>query len=380
MTPKLESVRSALLALAKSETVQFVFSGVHLSEMAPLEAKYAPAAAARADLLVELCERNTFISFDRVIEAEIACLLPSEVCAAQILSKNGDWFPDVDDAISPIGKAEIAQAIDSATKGGGLNRPQRREFKRQMLKSSGSRSLMQELLEQQTEAADLTDLIRLYPMRPQDAKVLSRYFLGHATKREAEHAFLESLRDPRWMMRWFLAHHDRMTPITEWLRAPSRTMTTNMREAATAALDAHRLRTTFGDMFQIEILTASGWLTAQDSLLLNVANKLLEHFRPGSPSISEVSLVGDRCPGLSTIVRSLHSSLWDSVGRSPRKLKESDFVDAVHAMYAPYATFFRADNYMSGHIQKYVTRWGTQIVSRLEDLPHQIQRKLESQS
>lgn len=89
MTPKLESVRSELLALAKSESLQFVFSGVHLSEMAPLEAKYAPAAAARADLLVELCARNAFISFDRVVEAEIACLLPSEVCAAQILSQNG---------------------------------------------------------------------------------------------------------------------------------------------------------------------------------------------------------------------------------------------------------------------------------------------------
>ena len=70
----MDAARIALLALAKSQSVLFAFSGAHLSEMAPLEARYAPAATARADLLVALCGRNAFISYDRLIRAELACL------------------------------------------------------------------------------------------------------------------------------------------------------------------------------------------------------------------------------------------------------------------------------------------------------------------
>jgi hypothetical protein len=348
--------------------------------MAPVEAKHTSSASARADLLVQLCGRNAFISFDRLFESEIGCLARPGAVQTAVLSEDGDWFPEMDDAVSPIGATDIARAIDTAGKESGLNRPQRRALKRQRSKLNRSKTLMHELLEQQAGAADLTDLIRLYPMRPEDAKVLSRYFFGQASKRDAEHAFFESLRDPRWMMRWFAAHHDRLTPFTQWLRAPSRVMAANMREVAAAASDAHRLNSILGDTFQIESLTISGWRALQDSLLLNLANRFQEQLHPGTPAITEVGLVVERCPGISSMVRSLYSALWDSVGRNPRTLKESDFVDAVHAMYAPYVSFFRADTYMSAHIQKQVTRWGTQIVSRLEDLPGRIQDKLDKQN
>jgi hypothetical protein len=164
------------------------------------------------------------------------------------------------------------------------------------------KSPVQELLVEQAASADLTDLIRPYPMRPQDAKILFRYFLGQATKSEAEHAFSESLRGLRWMIRWFAAHHDSLTPITEWLRAPSRAMAANMREAAAAASDAHRLKSIFGDTFLIQSLTHPGWRGLQDSLLLNLEKKFQEQFHPGTPRITEVAFVNERCPGISTVV------------------------------------------------------------------------------
>jgi len=120
------------------------------------------------------------------------------------------------------------------------------------------------------------------------------------------------------------------------------------------------------------MLTISGWLEAQDLLLLNVANRLLNEFYPGAIPVKAAELVDTRCPGLSSAIRSFHSALWDSVGENPRAPQESDLVDAVHAMYAPYVSIFRADRYMSPHVERQVGRHGTQVVSRLESLPDQI--------
>jgi hypothetical protein len=51
-TPKSTLTRDALSGLAQNPRVCFAFSGAHLSELAPLDAGYAPAATARVELLV----------------------------------------------------------------------------------------------------------------------------------------------------------------------------------------------------------------------------------------------------------------------------------------------------------------------------------------
>ena len=229
----------------------------------------------------------------------------------QVLSKDADWFPDIEDAISPVQWADLARGIDSAIKERGLSREHRRTLKRQLFKASQPKPLMRQWLANQDASGDLADILRLYPMRPQDARILGRYVLGQATTEEAQEAFLESLRDPRWMMQWFAAHHDRLTPITEWLRGPSRDMANRVREVASRAKEARRLRVASGAAIRVGMLTISGWLEAQDLLLLNVANRLLNEFYPGAIPVKAAELVDTRCPGLSSAIRSFHSALWD---------------------------------------------------------------------
>jgi hypothetical protein len=43
-------------------------------------------------------------------------------------------------------------------------------------------------------------------------------------------------------------------------------------------------------------------------------------------------------------------------------------VDALHALNAPYVHVFRADGYMSPHIQRQVQRHGTIVIPRLANL------------
>jgi hypothetical protein len=377
-TEFLDHTRLAFLNFAASGLVRFVFSGAHLSEMAPLDAKYARAATTRADLLVDLCGRHAFISFDRLIALELARLARPESPPVHALTNDGTWFPDLEGIVSPVQWADIAREIDQAIKKQGLNRSQRRTVKRQLFKSNQPLEKTRKWLDQQADAADFSDILSLYPMRPEDAKVVGRYVLGKATAKEADDALLESLRDPRWMMRWFAAHHDQLTPVTEWLRGPSRDMTARMREIAARAKDLHRYEETRGPDARASLLSANRWRVAQNELLVNIATSLIEKLHPGTSASVTVEQVDVHCPGLSTAIRSLHSSIGDAIGAEPRTPQESDFVDAIHALYAPYVTVFRADRYMAPHIRKQVAHRGTLVVPRLEELPSLLHSLIQS--
>lgn len=371
-----QDIRSRLLKFASEGSVQYVFSGANLSEMAPLAGKHPTAASLRADLLVELCGRNAFVSFDKVIKAELAKALERDAQPPDPISRSADWFPELDDFMSPLEWADLAKAVDGEVTKRGLNREQRRKLKRQLFKSDRPSPAMRQWLQGQSGASDYADILRLYPMRPADAQVLGQYVLGVASKEEAERAFLESLRDPRWMMRWFAAHSDKMTPVTEWLRGPARTMLKSMRELADGAKRLRQLEADLGPSYRPELLTRHGWKSAQDELLQNIANRLLGHFHGAENLPIGGNDIDTFCPGLSTMVRSLHSSLWDAIAATPRESLESDFVDAVHSIYAPYVDIFRADRYMAPHIRREATKHQSLVVSRLAELPEAIHAQL----
>jgi hypothetical protein len=111
---------------------------------------------------------------------------------------------------------------------------------------------------------------------------------------------------------------------------------------------------------------------------LNVTNNMRIRYFPSAAPIHDVAAVDSACPGLSTAIRALHSAVRASFEANPRVPLNSDFIDAVHAMYAPYVSLFRADRFMSPHIEKQVSHRGVEVVSRLEDLPGRIRELLGS--
>ena len=72
-------------------------------------------------------------------------------------------------------------------------------------------------------------------MRPDDARTIGRYVVGDADASAAREAFLNSLRDPRWMMQWFRQHHERLTPFLDWVRSPAKGMLTNLQQMSAHA-------------------------------------------------------------------------------------------------------------------------------------------------
>lgn len=84
-------------------------------------------------------------------------------------------------------------------------------------------------------------------------------------------------------------------------------------------------------------------------------------------------------PGFATAVRCIYESAWNSVlPKGRNQIKESDFVDAVHASYAPYVDIYRTDSYMAPIVQGEVRRYGTIVCRDLLALPGLIEAKLNS--
>jgi hypothetical protein len=352
--------------------VTFHFSGIHLSEVAPLEATYADAAQRRADLIVELCERNALISQDRLFGNELAIATGSKSVAMPAHSAKGEWYPEGVAEISPVSSLEMATNIKEAILEGAPNREARRKAARKALRAGRPRKQLLLSIISGAREGSLEEILQKYPMREQDARVISRFVVGDATAEDASSAFQESLRDPRWMMLWFERHHDQLTPFIEWTRSPARTVVASLQEMARMAAEIRQTDAMAGTSLADAIMSASKWASQQDELLLRIATRLCKELLNLPPTELTAKRIDKCCPGLSVGVRSLHSAWWTATQKNPRPPKLSDFPDALHAMYAPYVDIFRADSFMTQHIAKFATNYGTTVVPKLEQLPNAV--------
>lgn len=356
---------------ADSGVVQFLFSAIHLTEMAPLEPEFTPAAAARADLIVRLCGRNALVSFDRLAEIELRGLIEPQSPLPSVFSTEAEWYPKWGNLISPVQWATAVSQVDLTGKEHGLNRQQRRNLKQKMFSRGQPTKATRELLFASEQGSDYQELLENYPMRPQDAKVLGRYIVGKASSEEATAAFLESLRDPRWMMRWFSNHHDKMTPFIRWLRGPAQDLHSAVKIIADKSQELHKLQFAIGPDFKPEVFAAEWWVEAEEKMLQSFANRMINVLLQDSEVSVTSQQVRAHCPGISTVICSLFSFVKDSATENPRQPKASDFADVLHAMYAPYVDLYRTDSFMTGHVRRQVTPYSTTIIPKLSQLvPH----------
>lgn len=351
------SGQSALLAelveLRESDQATYVYSSAIVSECAPLTPSATKFAVERSENISKLCGRNTFISIDRILEREFFSLDSSPPTRDQVLSINGDWFPSVDSLLSPLDRR---QGFEKVLAEKSLNRNQRRTVRSKAMRGGSFRtSAAQSMLAESQET--LVEMIRTYPMKHENASLLLKYIAGIATKAQAEHALLESLRDPHWMMRWFHQHSDNLSFVPSFIRAPSKNVHDRMRQsiALSKSIDSPEKR----------------WHQLIDELIVELSGKYAQEH--GVQADVTLDRIYQHCPGFVTVFQTLREFVKDSMGDSSRRLKESDFADAIHSMHAPYVDIFRTDKYMAGKISL-CNGATTTICSRLSDLPSLIRQ------
>lgn len=377
ITPELESIVRQLRNWVAEGRIACFYSGTNLSEMAPLDAGYTDAAERRANLLVELCGRNALMSLDRVFASELRFALRQTDQPSDIISVDGEWYPEGMADMSPVGTLGVGATIKDTIRDMGCNRKARRLAERKALKRGKPRAALKAGVIANARSCSLDEVLEKYPMRPNDARVLSRYAVGDATAAEATAAFQESLRDPRWMMQWFRHHHDKLTPFTEWLRKPADALLASLQQMVDHAASIRRMDAAYGTELADSLFSSTKWKAWQDELLVIIANRMVKAlFDETSPGLSPET-IDERCPGFSVGIRSLHTAWFGSTSQTPRPPKPSDFPDALHAIYAPYVDIFRADSFMAPYIAKHSQRYGTRVVPKLSGLLPAIKSALD---
>lgn len=369
LTPVLERLRE----WSRRGEVVFCFSGTHLSEMSPLDSKYADAAERRASLLAELCNRNALISLEKLIVQELLRGHGIAEAMPQVHAPTGDWFPEGVAEMSPVGDVDLGKRIVDVIGEVASNRAIRRKVERKALKKGKARSALRSAVVANARSGSLDEILARYPMRPADARVIARYSIGDATAVEAQNAFLESLRDPRWMMQWYHSHHAHLTPFIEWTRRPAKNMLAAIEEVASHAASLRGYDAVLGTNSAEGVFSAERWKQQQDDLLVKIGSRLTGSLLKLDRTPLSAERIDECCPGLSVGVRSLHSAWWTSTQAKPRQAKLSDFPDALHAFYAPYMDVFRADVFMAPFINRHSSRFGTRVVSKLSNLVSELE-------
>ncbi|MGE6825639.1 hypothetical protein [Pseudomonas soli] len=364
ISEKNKELRDRLLKIKSYGLHTFVFSGIHISEMAPISESYSSLASQRTNLLESLCSRNCMISFDKLIKIELTSLttnLPPEVLP---LDKNGNWFPDLTEVITPAQAIINHKDLDHEFKSHNLSRKQRRYLKSQMLKGEKFRSD----IESKMGELDLKQILSQYPMRPQDAKILKDFLLNKATTKQANEAFLESLRDPTWMMSWFANHYEKLTTISEWVRKPAKNLIENIK-INLSDLNAISKNLTKEEEKTIKNkLRGKSWNETKDNELIKLINNIAPKIYPLAPPQTDALKIRKLCPGIATCLDTLLESFKISLNDNGRTPMNSDFVDALHSMYAPYVSYFRADRYMSNIISPIAARYDSKVFGTLREL------------
>lgn len=367
-----KDIRSALVRLARANEVRFVYSAAAVCEAVPTSPDTVDLAELKAELLSELCGRNAFVSFDRLIAAEVSALAERRAAPLDMLDLNGNWFPEISAPRNPTNlMAEMQQRAEAelATMGG--SRQQRRALLRTLIKNGKPRGALRSQMDSLSPDTFAAEILKGFTMKPEYAETMARYVLGRATETEFSEALRGSLRDPHWMMKWFATNHALATPLAEIVRKPGRELGESMRRLAdTATRWASALRDSEPD---VDPTRGGGdvhrrWLDTVNRQLVSVVERIAGNTRTNLGVVTAEDV--DRyCPGWSTAVRALFSSVWDNVnGARGEQTSDSQPVDALHALYAPYVRVFRADRFMAPHIRRQVGRHGTVVVSRLAQL------------
>jgi hypothetical protein len=374
LTPELGNVKNALLNMAEAGEVRFVFSALVVCEAVPTGSHAVQFAIRRGDFLSQLCQRNALISPTELVEQEVSALAQRSVLPKEAVGPTQDWFPHVEfDAPTPLADLMREQFnADPATKA--MTRAQRREAERKLFKKGALRPEVRKQIYLAAGDGYVQAIAAKWPMDLSQADVFRRYALGESSKDEAAAAMRASLRDPSRLMRWFVENPELAKPLGDMVRGPGRTLGNAMRSLVAFVEDLE----TEGEsglvgQSMLDSLPFRGkvlwedWVSGQvDRAVRGMALESGVELRAHHSAADFASY----CPGIDAMVRSMLSSVWDNIGGNRRQLpSDSQFPDAMHAMYAPYVDVFRADSYMAPHIRAQVERHGTRVVAKVRDLP-----------
>lgn len=379
-TTKSRELKSTLIDLARSKEVRFCFSAAAVCEAVAPDPQYADLALRKAELITELCGSNALISFDRLAALEVKALENrARFSREEVFDAKGRWFPKIPTDKSPSYLFNIAEMALAEIQATVHSRDGRRKAERALVKNGRPTQLLMKKLAEQDPSIYVAMLMRTYPISPEDKDFLIRCARGRATDKEFSETLERSLADPVRMMQWFEFDYSLASPISDMVRAPGRKVGQLIRSLASMSLEyveAIKRYEPDSDPTGRNGKIRLQWNKMVEGQQVSMARSMAQWCGSNLGEVTSED-VSAFCPGISTMVRSLYSSVWSNVGEGKKEEPlDSQPVDSIHALYAPYVDVFRADKFMTPHIQREVDASGTVVVRLLSDLVGVLRQQL----
>lgn len=393
-TPQLKAVLDGLEVLADGGQVDFRFSIVHVCEAAPTQPDAAAAAERRAALMNRLCGSNALVTIEEVLAAE-----RMKTQGFSALSQ-GRWHPPLDDLLPDSPLQDARMMLRNELKATGLDRAERRRRERAAFRKGGWSKQARQSIDT-VMPSTIPGLFNLLPLTPDEMQALMSYLKGGSGRELAIKGCQRVLANPAWFMRRYAENPEKMKAIVEWLREGGPNFVTKMSAAVAQAQDLFASRSASNEEFEKAIANIEddelrkhllrehkSTQQALDSRIKNDKNRLEESVlrkltgeTKETGSTLTLDQVRDLYPGTAAMLATgMHATRRAMDQNNPRPLQDSDFGDAMHAVYAPYVDIYRTDAFMAEGIEKMLRMRGTNVVRNLLQLPEEIRAALARSS
>ena len=389
---KTTRLRDLLLDYSEKSLVQFRFSIVHVSEVAPLAADAQEAAERRAAFIFKLCKSNALVTTQEIQEAELL-----QVPGFSPLSI-GRWYPALDDLLPKSLMSEFKRMLMEELRAKGMTRAERRQKQREVLRHGKLTKTARHAFDESLSTGGSSFLSQL-PFESHELEAVKSYCSGGPGREAASAACHRVLANPTWIMAALATQSEGMKSLTDWIRLGGSSFVSDLSNGIEKAREFSLMRIQQESTLSLSLLnmnaldqcvdTDENLLRHKQSLDNLIKRTTAERENRILRSLLERHGIADKhklftidqlrafFPGISAAVAAGVHVFNKALG-TPHKdtLIPSDFGDVMHAFYAPYVDIYRTDRFMADGLKKSLQLANTVVLSKLSDLPALIDRSL----
>lgn len=368
-TEEIINIESQLLQLRDEGKIEIRFSHINVIEAAPTNPEYKLSSSKRLQSIKKICGSKCLTSYVLVIESEIKSLsnLKSISNQFEVLNENGVWFSELADIkefsfIAQDIKEEISKIPD---------RGKRRIAERKFFNTNGSVKNASVFLKGSAESF-AEAICSKYPFTKESAKLAADSYFNNGSTSNFIRLLSDSLSNLENISRWYEFSWDEATQLSSFLREIGGGLLISLELLKNKSIELY-------DIYKSEGFSdnqiKNKMNESYDSLLHSLPRSLIKRICENNASSISQEVNWTLCPSLLTLTTlSVHLAKVNSSTR--RKPKVSDFGDILHAAYLPYVDIFRADGNTALIIKQANLPFKTKVVSKLTDLPNEINKLL----
>jgi hypothetical protein len=373
LRPEDKNVLSALRTARQGNTTIFILSPPLLSEAVHATEANKIDATRRANLMRELCGKNTVRYPTDICTLELNRALDGhaepKLTLAEILSGPDEWFGMKLD----IPSTKKIQADFNEKKEARLKELPRRERRRLASQFDLSKPSGKQIFRQTIKDAKWTSKSYGFPLNLIDEDRFIAWVLGTESEAKIRSYLYGLLSDPYFLFAHAVDETGHRQELYSIVRKGAESLSTNFKKMGQSILELNHLAKSMGAKLETKQLNEAVMSAPHKrSLVEAFSSKKVDNL-----SDKQIDAIINKCPSVGVLVHAWRAYVWTLIrsnldrakqgATTPKAPTKSDFGDFVHIIYSPYVDLFRCDSRFAEHLKGFSPTNG-KIVGRRPEL------------